>query len=494
MSKTYQSEMDAGTKHVDDMAEANAKDTTVENYGVKRDFFETQSRSGQTYQQLEGTFGMVPDQSIDLGYTHERADEFKNMAEETGTHRNPLTGWGSAKDMDAYKTQNAMAQNYLSDLSRLPEVQKNFDMFAPMANIAARSYQKTNGVADQLGFTELKGPQLNDKDNAALGKVSKDKDGPVLKEGNSLHLAARDMQSARMGVVNATNQLASVVTSEATEALQQELEKDTQRKETIQKEIETASKIGEYIETAGTIIAGGAGLAGLAEKEGTEKVEAVGEVTEEGGSVGGKLGAFAVELYHSKELNRINTNIEVVMGMLKAQEYERNRKAILTAKGVFTKAAHDYETAVEKYQSLINDRRATMAAVGANADKALGKPGKDHHVSEATLYATTLLETQSFLEVAIDAANASRTTNDDVGNTVRDHRFTPWGTLSDALTGNNTPRTEGLDAPDVAPMRHMQDLVSWWLHGATMVKDTIDGVVEQQATPMLNKANYDGKF
>lgn len=514
MSNSYQNDMESNTLSVDMAGEQAAKDTTVENYGVHQEMVTAQTERGMTYKTMEGTFGMVPGEQIDVSYTAERAQYFQQLAEKTGTQRNPL-GNGSARETAAYHTQKQMAANYATDMNLLPQAQRDFDLFMPTANMAARSYMKTNEVADWLGFTELQGPQLNQKDNAAIGAAAKGKEGGVLDEKASLHLAARNMQSARVGIVKASQNVASVISNQAIDALKEDLAKATEERETIQAKIERARKIGEYIETAGSALAGGAGLVHGhlspgkpnpnlepdevdLRPESVETTKKAGEGVEKGGSMFGKAAAFGVELYHENDLDRIHTKIDVVTGMLDAHHHQRQLAAIDAAKTEFNKAAFDYQTAVETYDAAINDRRKRMAAIGANADKSLKSAGNDGHVSDAMLYTTTVLETQSFLEVAMDAATAAKSTLDNVswkgGDSVYKHRDYHYGDLSDAYTGNNVPRTEGRDGKDVAGLAQMVRLVDWWIHGATQVQEVIDDVASGQAQPILDTANYDGKF
>lgn len=515
MSHDYQKSMNDQTLAVDQLGEKAADETTVENYGVHQEMQTQVTSSGATYKTMVGTFGMVPGVQIDVGYTAQRAEYFQKLAEQTGTQRNPL-GLGSARETAAYRTPKAMAANYASDMNLLPQAQRDFDLFLPTANMAARSYMKTNEVADWLGATESAGPKLNAKDNAALNKASKDKGGGVLNEKDSLHLAARNMQSARMAMVSASQGLAAVVKSEAVAGLEEQLHKANERKETIQAQIEKAKKIGEYIETAGSVVAGGAGLvhehlsAGKPHPKeepdevdlrpgSVEKTKGIGEGVETGGGYLGKAAAFGVELYHHAELERIHTKIDVVSNMLAAHQAHAAKAAVDKAKTDFDKAAHDYQTAVETYGAAIDDRRKNMAAMGASADKALGNARKDAHISDAMLYTTTLLETQSFLEVAMEAATAAKSTIDKVAwsngpDSVYGHRDFHFGLLQDAYTGNNTPRAEGRNGADVAALTQMSHLVDWWLQGATELQEVIDSTASRQAEPVLESANYTGKY
>ncbi|HEY0254694.1 MAG TPA: hypothetical protein VGC41_24380, partial [Kofleriaceae bacterium] len=468
---------------------------------------------GGHYHHAVGAFGVVDNVHLDVNYTTQRAEYFQNLAEETGNQRNPL-GNGSARETAAFTSQSKMANNYSSDMNTLPEAQQVFDLFMPNANMAARSYVKTHEIAEASGYDDDVGPALNAKDKAALSKASVGKEGGVLDEGASLHLAARQMQSARLGMIGASQKLASVVKGEAVEGLTAQLEKANKRKEDINKQIEKARKIGEYIETAGSALAGGAGFihaslsAGKHEfepetkpeetdirPENIKKAHEVGEGIEKGGGIIGSAAAFGVELYHAKELDQIKTKISVVTGMLAEHAAFAAKAAVDEANTVFEKASVDYQTAVETYSAKINDRRKRMAAIGANADKSLGP--KEHWNSDAMLYTTTVLETQSFLEVAMESGNAAKKTVDRVLYTqVKPHRSARYGLLEDIYTANNTPRTEMSEAanPDLKALNRMRDLVAWWLEGASNLKHRLDKIGKEQAEPVLAAANYTGKY
>lgn len=503
----YQKSMGFETRSIDEAGEQAAEQTTVENYGVHGEMVTTETESGAKYKKELGTFGMVQPTSIDIGYTAQRATFFQKLAEQTGTQRNPL-GLGSARDTAAYRSQKQMAANYTVDMSLLPNAQRDFDLFVPMANMAARSYMKTNEVADQLGFNETKGPSLNAKDNKAISKASEDKQGSVLDQGQSLELAGRNMQSARRGVVVASHLLASVVKTESAAALEMELEKAGEKKAEIQAKIAKATRIVGYLETAGQLVAGGAGLihdnlsAGKPDKtdhddlrdSSVEKTQKGGEHVQKGAGHLSTAVAFGLEFYHARELEQIEVQIDVVRDMLAASGAEKHRNAIEHAKLAFGKSAHDYETAVQTYQAAINDRRKRMAAIGANADKMIDKKGQDTDTSDAMLYTTTVMETQSFLQVGFDAATAASERIAEVSREVYAHRDHKYGVLADAYTGNNVPRSEGRGAPDVAALTQMRQLVTWWLEGATEVKEVIDQVASNQGAPVLAAAGYTAKY
>ncbi|MFT3692113.1 MAG: hypothetical protein QM831_03165 [Kofleriaceae bacterium] len=511
MSHDYQNQLPEATRDTDELGEKAADKVTVQNYGVKESD-EVEERNGGHYHHSRGDFGMVDRVQIDLGFTHDRGAMFQNAAEGTGSQAQ-RTGNGSARDTIAFKSLTQMAANYVTDLHTLPAVQRDFDLFLPNANMAARSFTKTQAVANDTGFSTEQGPQMSAKEKAALATAGQ---ANSLDETKSLKLASETMRNARLTLVGASHSLASVVKSESQKGLEEQLKTANERKEKIQKNIELAAKIGDYIEAGGTALAGGAGFVnehlnpGSHEKERKAKeaeedvqsdtpktAETIGEGIEKGGSVLGKAAAFGVSLYYANELNEIKSKVAVVTSMLDAHTAAQNRDKIEGAMNTFLGAAGAYQTAVGVYEAAINERRKSMAKIGAAADKSLG--GNMSHISDAMLYTTTLLETQSFLAVAKDSGTAAKSRIDGAlygADSVKKHREYRYGYLEDSVTENNTPRTEMKEAPnpDLKALKRMSDLVNWWMDGAQELSASIDKTVDEQARPMMGTAKYTGSY
>ena len=505
----YQKHMGMDTRSVDTAGEIAAESTTVDNYGVQEETIRTPVPGGTKVSSV-GRFGMMPSATIPLSYTIARGDYFKKLAERTGTKHSPL-GIGSAKETAAYKTQLAMAANYATDLNILPNAQRDYDLFVPMANMAARSYMKTNEIADNLGFTEDRGPKLNTKDVKALAKAGKGREGNFLDHSQSMHLAGEGLKSARLGIVEASHVLASEVESTAVTKLKAELKTAGGRKAEIEQKIADVARYVGYFETAGAALAGGAGFVhdnlspGKANPApdideidlragGPQKAKSAGEATQKGAGYISKVAAFGVELYHAKELTLLQSRIDVVNTILSAHETSKERARIDAAYAKFEKAALDYRTAVEKYEATISDRRSKMAAIGSNADEIIDKKGGDTDLSDTMLYTTTVMETQGFLDVAFDAANAAQKTIAKVSIETGAHRSKRWGQLSDAYGPSNTPNSEGPNGPDVSALNEMRKLVHWWMEGGNEVKSVIDRVVNTQAKGVLATSGHTAAY
>ena len=510
-NRDYQNPMSTDTRSLDTAGEHKAEQTTVDNYGVHQEKVPEVSPSGMEYTTMKGTFGMLANGYIDTAHTAKRAEYFQRLAEHTGTQRNPL-GNGPATETAAYRSQKAMAANFTEDLaSHLPRAVRDYNLFVPMANMAARSFQKTNEVADWMGFNENSGPDLNLKDRNALAKAGAgtDRQG-MLTQSGSLNLAARNMMSARMAIRSATEGITATVESDGMRELNEQLSKATDQKSEIKATIANVQKYVGYIETLGSVVAGGAGFVhnhlspGKASptleadeidlrSEGVQKTQKGGEHTATGAGYLSKAVAFGVELYHSKELQQLETKIDVISTMLSRHHATQAAAKVTQAKQDLQKAVHDYALAMDAYQAAINDRRMAMAAIGANADKRINRKG-DSDISDAMLYTTTIMETQSFLQVAFEAGEQAKATLHSTAAAVNAHRDQYWGILTDAYGPDNTPRKEGRGGPDVSALNRMRLLVDWWFEGATEVKEVVDRVANSQGESVLEMAGYTAEY
>lgn len=524
VNRDYQNKMSTDTASVDSIAEEEAANVTVETDGVHQELVDGPPIEGyKPYKTMRGIFGMLPSQEVRTDYARTREGQFRQLAEYTGGSSNPL-GNGRGTETAAYRSQQRMMLNYGADVALIPEAQRDFSMLVPLANMAARSYAKTNSIGLQTDLNDVHGPELDTKDDHALAAASNaTANGLALREQDSLAIASHEMMSARLTVVSASQGMAKVVADQAIAALSAELKDSTDKQAAIEAKIAKVTQIVGYLETAGTKLSGAGefvnnnipGAPQPTEKETKEEqdksqrdlrsgtysgAESAGDAIATGGGYLTTAVSFGVQLYYADELNRIKLKIDQVQLQLDGEHQRSAKAAVAQAYTNFANAAAIYKLAVEKYEAKINDRRAAMAAIGAKADKLLdaGKPkkerGLDTDTSDAMLWTATVMETQSFLATAMEAGVAAKTTMDRVTGEVYQHRTAAWGTREDAYTGNNLPRSEGLDGPDISVLRQMRDLTSWWMEGATDLKQAIDGVAEGQGAETLKKVGYTGDY
>lgn len=507
----YQNEMSTDTRSVDTAGELAADALTVENAGVHEET--VVSKSGPaTYSKPVGTFGMIPGVSIDTDYSLDRMAYFQKLAIETGGRRNPLNPMQGGEATAAYKSQKDMSTLYQQDYGQLLGAQRDFDLLVPIANMAAKSFAKSQEVGELTGLSDLKGPKLNVKEERAMSKASSQLHSP-LDEETSLAAASTEMMVARKEMVSASEHLASEVKTHTVDALQTELEQTKSDKAAVEAKIQRAQHMVGYFTTVGGAIAGGSSflhnhvsvgrphpLAGKGPDEidlrhsGVGKIAASSPDIKMTGNLASDAVAFGMKLYHEEEVRRLAVHIDVVEGLVATSNAEARRHAIAAAYMRMSAAADKYAMTVAKYEARMNDRRKHTASIGRQADKLVDNSGQNSKASDAMLWTTTISESQSLLSTAIESGVAAQATIDQAHKSVRGTRHHPWGTLEDAYSSNNTPRVEGESGMDMVALTRMRDLMRWWMEGARDVQQTLLRVVDEQAKPVLGTVGYTDEY
>src|SRR5262249_53271962 len=150
-------------------------------------------------------------QYIDLGYAQQKADYFKALSESTYQGRDAM-GY-SGKGTKAYTSQQAQMTGYMDDVMKMPEATRDYGLFVPMANMAARAMQKTPVVAQATNYTvdtDL-ASVLSPKETSALKSAVGKETGQGMDEGNSVSLAADAVAGQRRTLVGASHQLAGAL-------------------------------------------------------------------------------------------------------------------------------------------------------------------------------------------------------------------------------------------------------------------------------------------
>jgi hypothetical protein len=490
----YQRSMSADALDLDQEGEnaaANKTKTTSET----RTYTE---RGKDTIIRDVGVMGLLPDIAIPADFAIDKAAEFREMAAATGGHH-------GGQSTAAFSSQLRMATNYTADATAIEQAQRDYDTLVPLANMAARSVVKSNTVRDGVGDSA----RLNAKTAAILGDVNQDGRGMKLAQGLSVSSKAQAVSIARQHMNAAAHKMASAVQMNVVADLEKQLAEAKEKREEIEKKIEQAAHFVGYIETIGAMVAGGAAAASLAgvgkaeavgesfESAGSEIVEKVGksgDVAEKGGGLLEKATAFGVGLFYEAELDKIGSEIEVVSRFVRDSRVQGAKDAMEGTHGELVAATNGYKAAVEELTKTINDRRALMAAMGKDADKAVDKTGSNGDASEAMLNTTSLLETQALMQMAMEAGGVAQKSVDDGETSVRHHRTEQWGTLSDWSGQTNTPNQEGLGGPDVAALKQMRSLTDWWQEGAANEMKELKQDVSSDANPVMDALGYHADY
>lgn len=513
-SHDYQNEMGTETRSLDTLGEQAAEATTAETAPVHEQKIVT-SVGNATYTKTRGTFGVLPQHEIPDDYARERMLYFKNLAIETGTRRNPLNPLDPGTNTAAYKSQKYMAEAYYTDLSSINTAQRQFDLLVPLTAMAAKSFAKAHEIGQLTGFSDQHGPELSAKEQRSLNKAAREHHSP-LDEEPSLHAVSLEMRSARHSMEKASIDLSLMVRSSVLKQLLQEYDRATADKAAIQAKIDKAQSIANYLGTAASMVAGGAGfvhehisigkphpLAGKAPEEhdlrdsSIEGAQSAGKQAHASAGLAGSAVAFGMKLYYEDEFAKIAATQDVLLGLLDKEHARQEQDKVTSAYTAFAVAQSRYAETVSKYQARVNDRRKHMASLGTTADKLVDPKGRDANASDAMLWTATLMETQSFLGTAIDAARETQSTVNAAyrgEDGLRSHRHHPWGTLSDMYGPNNTPRKEGEVAPDIVALKQMRNLVTLWLEGAEDVATKVAQAADSQGRPVLEMVGYTAEY
>jgi hypothetical protein len=505
----YQNEMSVDTRSIDTAGELAAEATTAKTAPVGEETIVKQV-GNQKQSTSRGTFGVLPDIVIPPAYARDKMFEFKNMAIKTGTQRNPLDG-SLGERTAAYKTQKKVAEKYLADTQTLEFAQRDYDTLVPLSELAAKSFAKSHAVGELLGFSDQRGPKLGAKEQRAMSKAARRLHSP-LGEELSLDAASRDMDAARALLNAATSHLAATARDVTVDNLMKEYEKASTEKRAIEAKIKQAQDGVAFLASAAMLVAGGAGfvhanlsvgrpypLAGKSADEidlRNSTVEGMSHIApgKATTTIASSAVAFGVKLYYAEQLTRIERTKDVVGSLIVGANEASRRSELDAAFEGFTHAQLHYRDTTLKYQARMNDRRKDMASLGREADRIADPTGRQSKASDALLWATTIMETQSCLSTALACGNSMSTTVNNASRELHANRQQHWGVLSDVYTGSPTPRVEGDRGPDMVALQRMRASVSHWLDGANDVAETIDGVASSQGTPTLEAVGYTAKY
>lgn len=505
----YEKALTKDAAYLDQVGEQASNDTTVKSQPTKEEH-ESSQHGNQTWTKDVGVMGMLPGMEIDIGYATRKAEEFKLMAAETDSVRSTMTGSKKPGEGIAWKSQVRVMNNYNEDVEDIKDVSREYLSTAPLGNMAVQSYAKLQAVGQTIGVDE--GFQLDRKETAALGPASRTVDGTgMLQDGNghSIKSEASNVKTLRKQVLAAGENMAAVADRLVLKKLKEEFETEKGKKEDIEKKIEKIANVVGYLDKAGAIMAGGAGLvagdsaSALAAKELDEAdatnptmrgTKEVGEKVEKFGGPLESVAKIGMTAFYQKDLDKIQGKIDTVKEQIPGAEHQAERQEVQSAKDQFDGISGSYSTAVDNYKIAVNNRREAMGAIGAKADKAVDPKGGDPLASQAMVYTATAYETQSFLDTAMDAGSRTRKRVDEVDAAMRHRRNEKWGALEDAMDVTNTPRKEGEGGPDIQDMHKLRNLMDWWMDGAARVSKEVNRQVNDKASHVMKAVGYSGSY
>jgi len=401
-----------------------------------------------------------------------------------------------------------MLNNYIADANQLPKAEQAFNLFVPLANVAARSLVKADTVGAEMGVTTTTdvGARLSSKEKTALRSA-------MVSEGldsrDSVSLKSRNLGVTRNELKAATRDMATVLNDEVIKELRKDVASTTAEKEAIQAKIDKVARYIGYVETGASLIAGGAGALKGATAA-AEVAEGVADTTldtietgaghaESGAGIAASVATMGMQLYYADQFAQLDAKIVRMKSEISGWESVNADNAI-EAKHLRIKSANDaYRLAVDEYQAAIDGRRAEMARVGTAADKTVDRRGRDQDASQTVLWMTTILEASSFTDSALQAGADAKTDIDATYSMLSSHRSFysdegRWEKVED-IWGNGS-QSEGTDGPDFKAVAHMRVLTENWLKTGGEMKAELDGAVGSagEIGDTMKDSGYSGDY
>ncbi len=501
MSNDYQNQMKGRTLDADVAGNDAAASVT----GIT-------SQGGLTHNP-KGHWGLLPAGHIPLDFAIGRQSFFRDEIERTlikGPDK-PFMDDDKIKNSLALQSQQEMLNNYTSDITQLPGADQAYNMFAPLASIAAKSVAKTEQVGKSLGYGAglAIGSALDANHAGALKKaVVSEK----MQASDSVAGHSSDMSSKRQLMVGAADALAITMNQGVIRNLNKEVAESAEKKKKIEEKIEKVERWCGYIETGVGLVAGGAGALGGAGAAAAAEAESVGSTTmetvkgvaekgEKGASILGKIATFGMKLYYEDEFRKLDAVITRANGEITGWDAANQALDLEGKHATFKGAAGQYAQSVDNYQKAIDDRRMHMASAGAAADVNAHVKGDGQTNSTVMLWMEALLESQSMLRTATDAGGSAKEKLRSVLGSVGEHRNHKWANIEDIWGQNSMQGTRsekiGNDVHALATMARVTDT---WLEGSAMLAGVIDNAVgkagdgKDDVADTLGKAGFSSDF
>jgi hypothetical protein len=499
MSDDYQNYMKGDTLAIDVIASDDASRVNAGNW-----------KAGDSY--LKAEFGMLEAESVSLDFALGRQQFFRDELDRSARVGPglPFMDHDSIAGSRAVASQKRMLSNYVEDANQIPKAEQAFNLFVPMANVAARSLVKADTVGHEIGVTTTTdiGERLTSKEKSALRSA-------MVSEGldsrDSVSLKARNLSVTRNELKAATRDMASVLNDEVITGLRGEMSKAAADKQAIQDKIDKVARVIGYVETGASLIAGGAGalksatgVAAAAADTGVadtslDAVETGMGHVESGAGIAASVATMGMQLYYADEFARLDARITRLKGEVSTWEGVNAANSI-EAKQLRIKAANDaYKLAVDEYGAAIDGRRAEMARVGAAADKKVDRRGRDQDASQTVLWMTSILEATSFMDSALLAGNDAKTDIDATYSMLSSHRSPysdpggRWEKVEDIWENGSQLEPEGADFKGV---QHMRVLTENWLKTGGEMKAELDNALGSggDISSTMSDSGYSGDY
>lgn len=198
--------------------------------------------------------------------------------------------------------------------------------------------------------------------------------------------------------------------------------------------------------------------------------------------------SFGLNLYYEEQVAVLNRHIASINGEIAVHEAANKRDRLEVARGQFEAATGEYKTAVEDYLAAITNRRQLTSQIGDAANKTVDKSGKDHDVSKAMLWMTTVNETRAHLTVGLSAGEAAETNIKEVSSKVWPHR--------NPISQDDAVRRYHASGPgrDYKALEKMAELTKHWMRSAERVWAIVDEHTTDSLDPVRNGGGWSGDY
>ncbi len=351
----------------------------------------------------------LPPKHFSSAHAEEKSEQLRSQAAAYNRSRGGK-GTGSA----AYRNMTEQADAYKLDAGNLEEANAAYNQLVPQSAFALDSVIRFKTIQAELGidFSE------NDMWTVGAGDLSHHVEDrtPELTKGVSagdiktntgrVSDAAKHFTAAQTGLYANLTEMQGVGIRRLIKKAEAERSEQTEKKETINKAMESASSITEFIGSKldfGQDVA--VGPKKTHEHEDIARTEGTFETAKSINEVGGMAISAVMHVLHDGELADIETRIATLTSELDAAG---STAALTEARHLAQKFQHarqEYSAALATYEHAIANQRTAYAKAGTTADKLHEKGGDLKHgkdkASQAMLFISAARETDVVLRTSL---------------------------------------------------------------------------------------------
>lgn len=420
-----------------------------------------------------------------------------------------LSWRGKGTNRAAYRDMVAQAEAYSVDAQNLDDANVAYNELVPQSAFAYDSVVRFKAIQAELGIDFSDNDQwtvtsddltqhLGDRKSELARGISA---GDIKTNKGQVSDAARDFTTAQSNLYAALAGVQSFKMQQVVRKLEAERDEQQEQKEQIDRAIESAHSVTEFVSSAlGTAGDGYFGLDKATKGEGEhdehsesvtaphadvmEKREGVVDVAKSADELGGVALGLAMHAIHDEELAQIETSLQSFNTEIQSVLKGKEAQDVAAIYGTFKTAKQQYISARHKYEDAIASRRTAYAKAGATADRMHAHGGSIRHgkdrASQTMLFISAARETDVILRTALPTGEHA---DEVLHRTLVGLRHRSQGYLVDdwrwgeAEGGNTADRQQAMQA---------YALVEKWIAGTKTEIESFDPI-EKASAEMLRK-------